>query len=641
MKFPAPFFLVLCLLIRPALDAQQHNSVPLDSDVYAVIESAVLRGLVPLPSSAKPWPFGQVKDMLVEILNAGISERENGIVRSLLESFERREGLSYGEGRYYSEKFLNNGTRFSFEGGLNWQSGFSFRVPSPALGTVNMGTLYIGGDMGSYLSWNFNVKGGILYADRDMLGYRPNPPYIDTKYGRPIDPYGGPPYIDSRPPNNPIDHIYYYDIPSQSYSVVYDIPAWFPGTFTKQWEGAVFPPADLGGYHSWPDSFAFGYEIISEVNASFFDRRLGFRFGRMRRDWGPEGNGASLVLNAMARPFVAVEGSALVTKWMNFSFLTGALEYMKMNNQWMDAEPFQNLFTIAMLELNPGKFIHIDFGSATVWPKRFDLGYFFPVNSNFFYQNNVGDFDNLALFGDLEIRVPGKFKVWGSLYLDEARFDMGLGSFLHLDRNMYAIQGGTKINIPWLPFASLTVRYTKVEPYCYTHEYTETPWNRVPVDTAYINNGESLGIYLPPNSDEALLRLEAMLFSGTKIHAQYQMIRHGADWGSGRVDGSSLGDKIYKDANTEKSFLEDGVYQWRHVFKIGGTYSLKTRKIPVSLFAETGIVVTRYTKGGQTTFDPATGYVVREEQGGYTSYSSPEYLPRTDFLMSIGFKVFP
>ncbi|MDR1105156.1 MAG: hypothetical protein LBL44_02260 [Treponema sp.] len=639
MKFSAWFVCILCLLVPPALNAQEHNSIPLDSDVYAVIENAVLRGLVTPPPSAKPWPGGQVKNMLTEILNAGISDRENVIVRKLLESFERSEGLSYQEGRYYSNNLFESGTRFSFEGGVNWESVFSFRVPDTALGSVNMGTLYMAGDMGNRFSWNFNVKGGFLYADRDILGARPNPPYIDTKYGRPADPYGGPPYFDAY--GIPITHTYHYDIYPQSYSLVYDIPAWFPGTFTKDWEGAVFPPADLGGYHAWPDSVAFGYEIISEINASFFDRRLAFRFGRMRRDWGPEGNGASLVLNASARPFVAAEGSAIVTRWMNFSFLTGALEYLKTSNQWMDADPFQNLFTLAMLEFNPGKFIHIDFGSATVWPKRFDLGYFFPVNSNFFYQNNVGDFDNLALFGDLEIRIPGKFKVWGSLYLDEARFDTGIGSFLHQDRNMYAIQGGTKIHIPWLPFASLTLRYTKVEPYCYTHEYTETPWTRVPMDTAYINNGESLGIYLPPNSDEALLRIEAMMLPGANIHAQYQMIRHGADWGSGRVDGSSLGDKIYKDANTEKSFLKDGVYQWRHVFKIGGSYSLKTRKIPLSLFAEAGIVVTRYTRGGQTTFDPATGYVVKEEQGGYSSFSSPEYLPRTDFVMSVGFKIFP
>ncbi|MDR2369860.1 MAG: hypothetical protein LBD71_00145, partial [Treponema sp.] len=609
MKRTVLFFTVFCLLF-PALGAQQYNSIPLDSDAYTVIESAVLRGRLTQPSSAKPWSLAAIRDMLVEIRSAGISRQESEIVQGLLQSFERQYGLSYADGRYYTEKFLSNGTRFSFEGGLNWESNFSFRVPSPAFGSINVGTLYIAGDMGSYLSWNFNLLGGFMYVDRDFLGIRPNPPYIDTKYGRPSNPYGGPPYTDDN--GLPITHEYYYDIPQQSFSFVYSIPAWFPGTFTKRWEGAVFPPSDLGGYHPWPDRFAFGYEIISEINAAFFEKRLELRFGRMRRDWGP-GNGESLVLNAAARPFVAFEGGVRVTNWLHFSILTGGLEYVKISNQWMDADPFQNLFTLTMLELDPGKYVHIDFGSANIWPKRFDIGYIFPVNSNFFYQNNIGDFDNLALYGDIELRLPGTGKLWGSLYLDEARPDKGIKQLFRLDRNMYAIQGGVKADIPWLPFASLTLRYTKIEPYCYTHEYTETPWTRVPMDTSYVNNGESLGFYLPPNSDEALIRFESMLLAGTKIHFQYQMIRHGADWGSGRVDGSSLGDKIYKDANTEKNFLKDGVYEWNHVFKIGGTYSLKTRNIPVSVFAEAGIVVTRFTKGGQTVFDPATGYVIREE----------------------------
>jgi hypothetical protein len=507
-----------------------------------------------------------------------------------------------------------------------------------------MGTIYIAGDMGKAFSWNFTTQAGILYVDREYLGERVDPPYIDTKFGRPVNPYISPSsFTDAN--GDPINHDYNYDIPGKSWSPVYSIPAWFPGTFTKQWEGAVFPPSDLGGYHTWPDSAAFAYEMNSEINASIMRRRLEYRFGRMRRDWGPGTNGASLVLNSQARPFVALEGTALPLDSLRLSFLTGALEYMKVSNQWTDADPYQNLFTLVMLEINPGKILHIDFGSATVWPKRFDLGYIFPVNSNFFYQNNVGDFDNLALFGTLEIRIPGKAKLWGSLYLDEARFDMNLSNFFHMDRNMYAFQGGIQADIPWLPFASLTLRYTKIEPYCYTHEYTETPWNRVPTDTAYINNGESLGFYLPPNSDEALIRVDSMFTAGARIHLQYQMIRHGVEYGSGRVDGSSLWDKIYKDANTEKSFLKDGVYRWDHVFKIGGSYTLRTR-IPIALFAEIGLVITRHTKGGETIFDEdgtsaTSGYVTGEHFGEFRPFSSPEYPSRSNFILTIGFKLFP
>jgi hypothetical protein len=332
----------------------------------------------------------------------------------------------------------------------------------------------------------------------------------------------------------------------------------------------------------------------------------------------------------LARPFLALEGTAIPLDWLAFSFLTGVLEYEKGTNQWTDADPFQNLFSLALVELDPGKYFHFNFGSATVWPKRFDLGYLFPINSNFFYQNNVGDFDNLALFADLELRLPGFGKIWGSLYVDE--INLNQKPFFHLDRQMYAYQGGLKLKVTWLPFGAFTMRYTKVEPYCYTHEYTETPWNRVPTDTAYVNNGEGLGFYLPPNSDEFLFRLETMFLPGTKAHFQYQMIRHGVDFGSGRVDGSSLRDKIYKDENSEKYFLKDGVYEWNHVLKIGGTCSLKTRKIPLSVFAETGMVITRYTINGDAGVD---------NEGDYEALDNETYRAGMGFIFSLGFRLYP
>jgi hypothetical protein len=628
-KLCAGFVLVLLWAGSP-LEAQQFNSVPLNHDAYGIIEMAVMRGLVKAPPSAKPWSEAVVKDTLAAILNSSgelHSPAERDIVSELLAPFERKSGLDFQAGRYHGEYPQKDGP-YTFEAGLNWESFFSVAAPSAAIGTVNMGNLFIGGDMGGHFSWNFTVRGGFLDIDRKYLGDHETPAYVDTKYGLPK----GLPNSDGLYEESEQGHKYYYDAFAESTSPVYDIPAFFPYTFTKPWEAAVFPPDDLGGYGTWPETFAFAYEMISELNLGFFDNRMAFRFGRMRREWGPETNGSSLFMNALARPFMALEGSAVPLDWLRFSFLTGALEYQQGTNQWTDADPFQNLFSLAMVELDPGKYFHFDFGSATVWPKRFDLGYLFPINSNFFYQNNVGDFDNLALFADLEFRLPGFGKIWGSLFVDEFRLDMNLSKFFHMDRNMYAYQGGLKMNVKWLPFGAFTMRYTKVEPYCYTHEYTETPWNRVPTDTSYVNNGESLGFYLPPNSDEFLLKLESTFLPGRKAHIQYQMIRHGVDFGAGVVDGSSLGDKIYKDANSEKYFLEDGVYRWDHVLKIGGSYSLKTLRIPLAFFAETGIVITRYTINGSA----GTG-----NRGDYEALDNETYRAGTGFIFSLGFTLYP
>ena len=82
------------------------------------------------------------------------------------------------------------------------------------------------------------------------------------------------------------------------------------------------------------------------------------------------------------------------------------------------------------------------------------------------YQNNVGDYDNLALFTNLKLRYPGIGSVWGSFYLDE--MNSLTAKIFEKTRCMFAYQAGGKANIPFLPFTSISLRYTKVEPYCYT-----------------------------------------------------------------------------------------------------------------------------------------------------------------------------
>jgi hypothetical protein len=616
---------LICLLFLVcAVFGQQFNSVPLEHEAYGIINKALIRGIIRSPHSAKPWQETTVRRLLGEILGAGpglLSRAERDIVSAVLGGFERKKGMDLLRGAYYHENPPKGDSHYSFDLGLSWESGLN-ADGSGKIGSVNMGTFYLDGDIGSRLSYDFKVRGGFFKIDRDELGLRPNPPYFDPKLPA-DDPYGA-------------DHAR----PAGA-SPVYSLPAYFPYSFSKPWEAAIFKPANIDSYGEWPDSVAFGYEIISEIGTSLADNRLQFRFGRMRREWGPGENGTSLFMNSRARPFMALEGTAVPAEWMYFSFLTGALEYQKINDQWSDADPFQNLFSLAMLEFNIKNYVHLDFGSSTVWPKRFDLGYIFPVNSNYFYQNNIGDFDNLGLFANLGGFWPGVGKIWFSVFVDEANFTFS--DFQHMDRQMYAFQGGAEIIIPWLPFSSASLRYTKIEPYSYTHEYTRTPWHSVLIDTAYVNNGESLGYYLPPNSDEILLRFESLFLPGAKAWFQYQLIRHGVEYGYGRVDGSSLWDKIVKNDNSKKYFLRDGVYEWDNVIKIGGSYSLRGFKIPVSLSAEAGLVFTRFSKAdldytrppNPDHKDPGRG------EGAYSFIGDDAvYKSGTGFICSLGIRIF-
>jgi hypothetical protein len=208
---------------------------------------------------------------------------------------------------------------------------------------------------------------------------------------------------------------------------------------------------------------------------------------------------------------------------------------------------------------------------------------------------------------------------------------------------MYAFQGGMNIRIPWLSFSSLTLSLTKIEPYCYTHTRVFTPWygtgnGGIPMETAYVSNGENLGYYLPPNSAELLAKFETMPGPHTKLRVQYQLVIHGADYGSHAVDGSNLLSELdpeNRDTNPvlKKFFLQDGAYQWQNVVKIGVEHTLAKYKLPIRLFGEIGVV--------HSFFSDIDGAANSGGKSSFSIVNTPEYPHSTRFIVNIGFVVYP
>jgi len=504
-------FSLLLFILAVRSGAQEYNSVPLDHAAYDVIAMGVMQGIISPPPAAKPWPLYIIKEKLWEMFDDPaqiLSSDELETVSLVLDSFERKIGFELRDGRYRTE---NSGS--TFEVGMVWESDFSVKTPGASSSNINTLSLYSGGDIIDFASWNINPK----------------------------------------------------------------------------------------AYAGWPDEPAFSYGLEAELNGAFFNRHLLLRLGRVRRGWGGDFGETSLFINAHTRPFSALEGTILPLSWLNISFLGGALERFNENNQWPNNEPFINMLSAAQIELNPSMYINLNIGGAAVLLKQL----------------------NTAFFTGLKLRVPGLFTLWGSIFIDP--LNPSSVDFFSMNGNSYAYQAGLKTVIHWLSLASFTISYTKIEPYCYTGE-------RNSPDSAFISGGESLGYYLPPNSDELLLRFEYTLFTVIKTYVQFQMIRHGVDYGYGAVGGSSLYDTLADDYFTSH-FLKDGVYQWDNIIKLGGSCNLKTvggsaRGVPLSIYAETGLAVTNFTNtdaGNEASHDPSSNSV----------YQSGTY-----FIFSIGFRLF-
>lgn len=391
--------------------------------------------------------------------------------------------------------------------------------------------------------------------------------------------------------------------------------SYLPYGYHKPWAGQFYYLSDFtaSGLEGWAMEPGISGGTTGEIRSSLFSNHVNIGMGRNRKEWAGMDNGSSLVLNANAQPFFEINQSIELFKWLHFSAMTGILEYPNQyyinegaydNKNSDDAAVFQNAFSINMLDLD-WKYVHIDLGSTVVWPKRFELGYLFPLLFYVEYQNHIGDYDNMSLFGDIKLRYPGLGSVWASMYLDEMSVS---SSFLTQTRVMYAAQAGLKAVVPFLPSATVSMRYTKVEPYCYTHHgINNTPWYEHYIGEAYTNNGESLGYYLDPNSDELFFRLDSKFTRGTKGFMQYQFIRHGADYGSQQVPGSSYYSELPTKNRDElkKYFLHDGAYNWIHILNFGYSYKSVTGHfgLPFELSANLGFMYSYYTMIDDADYD--------------------------------------
>lgn len=555
MKKQTLFFVLFITVIVAPLVSQQHISVELDSPIYHILETAQIKNLCkPLPK-VKPYTQKQIINALKEIAeNPKTSKREQEICSSLLERYENKKSNKwYLEGRYRYETGQTNPTQndkdpqpekntkeplySTVEIGGKWSSRFDFGAfnsgdefkPSGVFSTQNWLDLYLQGDISHLFSYNLHMGVGI-----SAINLNAHTPY----------------------------------------------------SFTQSWDGYVFPFSDVSKFGSF-ETPAGVIRTNPELVLSLWEDKLKLSFSRIRRDWGI-GSG-NLMLSHSARPFVGIDFMLNPIDWFNLVMTTGVLEYYRTGHDLEAAKEMQNSYSASMVEFIAKEWAYFSLFSSVIWPKRYEPGYGHPGLLSFIYQNMIGDFDNMQMGVALGFNVPSYLNFYFSLFLDEANFLMK--PFKHLDRNMYSWQLGGRFAIPKIPFTTISLQYTKIEPYMYTHPLTSVPWYSIKMDTSYLNHGEPIGSKLPPNSDELKISIKSSPLWYFTTDLSYSMIRHGLT-----ADGSTYTDRLnYGDLNLLnsakegdlywKDFLKDGVYEWIHVIALQGELDLRFVNVPLSIGA--------------------------------------------------------
>lgn len=577
--------------------AQQNISVPLDDPVYNMLEYALLRNYCESLPNARPYTLKTVLDALNQILESPDSSmREKVLAQETLERLQpapptafvpgasviKNAGILLKKGFYSYED--NGKIPLHIEIGGSSETSLYTNFNAPNISALQWFDAYIKGDISRYFSYNVNIGAGVMKLDVTQPGAAPQ--------------------VDSYAPN----------------------------TFTQSWDSYQYLLTSLGNFGGMSNEPAAGTRLLPEFGTRLWDGKININFSRMRRDWGT-GDG-NLMLSKTARPFTALEISILPVKWLSLSALTGSLEYFNLTGIKSSAEIFQNNISAMLAELCIKDIFYAGITSSAIWVKRFELSYLNPGFFPMFAQSIVGDFDNVQMGLSLGLKIPKYAQAYYNLFIDEV--DPAATDIFHqAGASMWTYQFGAKIAIPDTPFMTFILQYTKIEPYMYTHPLTEVPGYTKKMDTAYTNHGEPLGYKLKPNSAEIKIGLRTLPFWFLHVNAQYTLVQHGADYGSGIVHGSSYGERMVYQAGASsakpgdyyyKDFLKDGVYEWIHSLGVSADMDLRfVKDIPLKIRLGYILSFTHHTEFIDGKFQQAGSSEYRNRFGNYLSLSLKLY----------------
>jgi len=527
-----------------SLFASTHLSVPLGHRVYTILASAETRGIIDPVSTVRPYPRSVVVRNLEAMLqHPGLSTNERLEVMQILQEFE----VSYASPQTFSELLQQGSYRSYWE---QYKIGVAFGVDAESTLTHSLT------NQGMYDSRN-SIR---AYMKGDMFDFLS----FQMDFGLLLD------RLDSR--------------------------LFLLNDFTFESEGkydSIFNVTE-------DNRFYYGQSLEPEISLQFLDGNLQLRWASIQRDWGVGRN--NLMISGSARSFEGIETAVKFAPWLNYQFITGSLGKFQTNayidtpvnttffddyfiRDEMQETKLNNNFSAHRVEVNLPWNLSFGIYESVVYRKRFELAYLNPLSILMFQQINVGDFDNMLAGLDAQWRIPGVMRLYGAMGTTEMN-DIHLNRFFKAPRNVIAFQAGTDINIPIGNFSMLTLQYTNLGPFFYTHYPVKVDYDGDGTadeiyEVMYVNKGQNLGYPLRPNSDEILLSGAFGFGEGWDgtITAKYQ--RRSGQYGSNMgeymiyraADAGAYDDKNFNDNIIEK------------VFGLELTVSKKMKDYPISLTA--------------------------------------------------------
>lgn len=247
--------------------------------------------------------------------------------------------------------------------------------------------------------------------------------------------------------------------------------------------------------------------------------------------------------------------------WLNSALIDSARSYDKGNDLFgNDREMYIRKYLVShTLTFLPAKGLSLSVGESMVYSDDFQPGYLLPVM--FFkvldqhqsrYKLNTGS--NGQFFFNVSSRnfVP-KTHLYASLFIDEIR----TGSIFNKakSRNQLGYTVGATRTDALLPYLTLGLEYTRINPYVYN--------NLVPAQT-YTNQSYSLGDWMGQNADRIVAWASYNPLPRLTTTVQFNYIRKGRD--------GDLFDQYW--AEPQPKFLDEGPVQSQKQLLVQANYEL-------------------------------------------------------------------
>ena len=473
--------LILMVASVPAFSAQNYISVPLDHRVYPILKSAEIRGIIDTGMQVRPYTTSAVLEYLKIIeTDSSVSKSERALAQELIDELNQeaqpdnsfKSMLNSGSYTTYSEKL---DTSAAFGARLNFQYAQSLSDTS-IFDSRNGGDFYLHSDIADIASFHMNI--GLRFDHLDPRIYLKND----------------------------------FTIPSE-------------GKYDTFWD------------HQGEHLLYYGIYTEPELSVSLLQDNLRLRWASIQRDWGVGTN--NFMISASARSFNGIEVSYDIASWVRYAFITGALGKFDLNTNTLDnfedykseyhfseslrGTTYDNNFAAHRVEVDLPFNTTFGIYESVMYEKRFEFGYLNPLSVLMYEQNIMGDFDNMLAGLDLQWKLPGILRLYGSAATTEMN-EINPKRFFISPRNILSFQAGVDVNIPFLSFSTATVQYTYLAPFFYTHYPHLNDNGDIEQQLNYVNKGENLGYPLRPNSDEILLaiRMQAPDGWGGSLTVKYQ-----------------------------------------------------------------------------------------------------------------------